>query len=113
MTDDLSDVEINRRCAKKIGINVLTVKGGNYVERPEKEVDYLLDGVYEYDAGSNMWSRRYDPLHNDAQAMALVKKFPEECLEAMSEHLSSHALSPLSPELDLNRAICLCVASMP
>ena len=54
----------------------------------------------------------YDPLHDDAQAMALVKKFPEECLQAMTENLAEYALSPSRPELNFNRAICECVARM-
>ena len=59
---------------------------------------------------------KFDPLHDDAQAMALVKKF---CLD-----IECHAREPIWTVLfddneryskvrecpDLNRAICLCVA---
>ena len=57
---------------------------------------------------------RYDPLHDDAQAMALVKKFelaimPESCEWTVTSHprLQSCALNA-----DLNRAIVECVAKM-
>ncbi|NCV22754.1 MAG: hypothetical protein EBV45_12540 [Chloroflexi bacterium] len=47
----------------------------------------------------------YDPLHDDAQAMALVKKFPWECIKAIDMELGE-------TRPDINRAICLCVAKM-
>ena len=59
----------------------------------------------------------YDPLKNDAQAMALVKKLQ---LFIMPEHegLAWHVSDKKDNEKfgvgddDLNRAICLCVANM-
>lgn len=63
----------------------------------------------------------YDPLHDDAQAMALMKRFKLECyceeehddlwLVAPSTVLLSH-LGHDVMDKDLNRAICLCVANM-
>ena len=55
----------------------------------------------------------YDPLHDDSQAMALVKRYPHECLEAMKRELITPPVLPnkrLLRATDLNRAICECVA---
>lgn len=60
---------------------------------------------------------RYDPLHNDAQAMALVKRFKLFCncdeqgvwlVQQFGEDDGAHE----SMEPDLNRAIVYCVAQM-
>ena len=56
---------------------------------------------------------RYHPLHDDAQAMALVKRFDL----TLDKHGSSwwnveHILGSLAMHKDLNRAIVECVAKM-
>ena len=71
---------------------------------------------YEADGKLIEWAHNWNPLHNDAQAMALVKKLGLDihCREDMNgwyvgrgrlhEGLSIHA--------DLNRAICQNVADI-
>ena len=87
----MTDLEITRLCAEAMG--------------------------YEYSDGSGTICvskagvGNYDPLHDDAQAMALVKKFRLEVQDCgkwfVSEHQNADAF-----EDDLNRAICLTVARM-
>lgn len=81
----LTDLEITKRCAEKIGLTAT------------------------YDAPL----RKYDPLHDDAQAMALVKEFKLwiggwlgglVCVSKDGRCLSTAD--------DLNRAICQCVAKL-
>lgn len=61
-------------------------------------------------------SQFYDPLHNDAQAMALVKRFRlSTCCDEGGWGELWHAASSTENVAiypDLNRAICECVASM-
>lgn len=63
---------------------------------------------------------KYDPLHDDAQAMALVKKF-ELCLTSMKPEYpawmvesvdSNNRFDVRTMHDDLNRAIVECVANM-
>ena len=58
----------------------------------------------------------YDPLHDDAQAMALVKKFPICILWAGADTRVSVGLvyeqGCYSQRQDMNRAICMAVAKM-
>ena len=111
----MSDLEITRQCAAAMKLRFLTVKDGHYIERPEKEVDYSWDGVYLYDEGSNMWQRSYLPLHDDAQAMALVKRFGLDiqrydgwCVRKSDGHGGGEWYC----EDDLNRAIVEYVSKM-
>ena len=59
----------------------------------------------------------YDPLHDDAQAMALVKKF-ELCISSEQDRNGKRWEAGdgdgrvVGESKDLNRAICLCVANM-
>lgn len=59
----------------------------------------------------------YDPLHDDAQAMALVKKF-ELWISSAGKWLVMEPIGFQTPfeieakSTDLNRAICECVAKM-
>ena len=56
----------------------------------------------------------YEPLHDDAQAMALVKKFRLQILEwrGDADWCVRYSDSNQSFNDDLNRAICECVAKM-
>ena len=56
----------------------------------------------------------YDPLHDDAQAMALVKKFDLVCGRDIAPPSSYFAESQMvcTYSDDVNRAICECVAEM-
>jgi len=90
----MTDLEIIRLCAEAKGLDVQDQRGGLI----------LADEILHIYTG-----RRYDPLHDDAQAMALVKKFPAECLSALQDYAHEHLMGR---PLDLNRAICECVAKM-
>ena len=73
---------------------------------------------------SEAWVRStYDPLHDDAQAMALVKKMELSVYRTFSMHsgewrgwgVESKMFVPClsrADNADLNRAICECVAKM-
>ena len=100
----MTDLEIVRKCADRIGIKHRVID--------DTYIDY-------YEEGLMMW-RGYSPIHDDAQAMALVKRFnldidwkplrktvtvqPSDCASSVTMHFSNG---------DLNRAICECVAKLP
>ncbi len=91
----MTDLEITRLCAEAMGLM--------------GESGYALIG--------RMDNHPYDPLHDDAQAMGLVKKFGLRI-----EHSSPSAIWTVQAEgpltlprfnaEDLNRAVCECVARM-
>lgn len=60
----------------------------------------------------------YDPLHDDAQAMALVKRVGVTCMWSRSRWECSFSdegdenCKAYADEMDLNRAICLVVARL-
>lgn len=89
----MNDLELIKKCAERTGIGIVNGQSMFWLSG---------EGIY-------------DPLHNDAQAMALVKKlgislFFEgigEKWEAEIEDETYYAFS-----IDLNRAICECVAKL-
>ena len=95
----MTDLEITKACAEAMGLATIE----------EYHWPIVQDDM-------QCWMRVYDPLHDDAQAMALVKKL----------HLEIHAYdgwcvrksdgqgggSQWHCEDNLNRAICECVAKM-
>lgn len=87
----MTDLEMTRLCAEAMGL--------------QHFVDH--EGV---------WLRmevKYDPLHNDAQAMALVKKFRLVIDRTDDGRWMLPSVSPGDVvNADLNRAICECVAKM-
>ena len=88
----MTDLEITKLCAEAMGLT------------PTDEI--------------SEWTE-YDPLHDDAQAMALVKRF-ELDLTFTGEGFNKwnvqqstlEAAGVFSYQSDLNRAICECVAKM-
>ena len=102
----MTDLEITRLCAEAMGLEVIPRnispdgKGGLQIHQTEH--------------GPIKW---YRPLHDDAQCMALVKKFG---LAILNDDDDSWwvGLALDSPDTeyaeasDLNRAICECVAKM-
>mgnify|MGYP001613955048 CR=1 FL=1 len=108
----MTDLEITKACAEAMGLSHI-------------RTDYESGGFMHDDTNTlkcnicNEYAIAYDPLHDNAQAMALVKK--------LSLYISGHGGAPghtrywqvseddLSygpADLDLNRAICECVAKM-
>lgn len=107
---NLSDEEIKWLCAEAMGINAQ--------ENDDGVIRYLESGI-QY--------RKYIPLQDDAQAMALVKKFglmifkPSnkwQVVIAEQWNKSGPGISVADPfdvcgeSENLNRAICECVAKM-
>jgi hypothetical protein len=95
----MTDLEMTKLCAEAMGFPCFKNDLGRWVE-------------------ANVMGSVYDPLHDDAQAMALVKRF---CLD-----IECYAREPVWTVLfddneryskvrectDLNRAIVECVANM-
>ena len=83
----MTDLEITNLCAEAMGIY------------PDAKWFYVVGGI----------TMKYQPFYDGAQAMALLEKYPFECLDAMWASIKNcNMLAPL----DLNRAICVCVAQM-
>lgn len=94
----MTDLEITKLCAGAMGIDALALEQGTLP---------------------------YDPLHDDAQAMALVKKF-QIVIERDPKRSDYFGVTLFPPRFDgrnqqtqvvrnapdLNRAICECVAKM-
>ena len=104
----MTDAEIGRKCAVAMGIDVR--------ESP------LRGTVMRWWYWDENVERMYDPLHDDAQAMALVKKFELRLQEPEPEGIGRDrrwrvmAWIPkqsVAQNQDLNRAICECVAKLP
>ena len=96
----MTDLEMTRLCAEAMGY---------YIVYP----DTCLPLAVEERKGRN--AMLYNPLHDDAQAMALVKKF-NLSVEVLSDETGVWMV--VHPEVgpfyshDLNRAIVECVAKM-
>ena len=96
----MNELEITRLCAAAMGGWIV--------------IDDTVHLAGDFDAGRNRI--KYDPLRNDAQAMALVKKFQLR-IGLAGARLSNLWFAERSSETyttsnDLNRAICECVAKM-
>lgn len=107
----MTDLEITRRCAEAMG----------YSEHDDSEYEFI-DGipppglcVLDKKAPPIRRVFYYDPLHDDAQAMALVKKLKlhigydtfNNGWRCLAQDSQTQARSP-----ELNRAVCLTVAKM-
>lgn len=99
----MDDLEITRRCVEAM-------------ELPEIQPYPLTGGIgYRCRPGESQWLRKYDPLTDDAQAMALVKRFElnisfyEEGKEKRW-YVGAPDKKRWRSNPDLNRAICLAVA---
>ena len=92
----MTDLELTKRCAEAMGLNYNI--SGEYISiAPSGE-------------GAKFW--RYDPLHDDAQAMALVKKFRLESSFGIEWTVIGGDPVARAQNQDLNRAIVLCVSSL-
>ena len=99
----MTDLEITKLCAEAMGYQIRNDRsvGKDFV---------MVTGLF-----SGMWQ----PLHDDAQAMALVKRFYIEIECPSRSHGTWTASRSALPhpyaritDSDLNRAICECVAKM-
>ena len=95
----MTDLEMTRLCAEAMGLNM------NPDDVPEDQV---------------LLYYKYDPLHDDAQAMELVKKFKpeitflEDLVKVWLPQARTKNLDYQQPVIarDLNRAIVECCARM-
>ena len=82
--------------------------------------DLEITKLCEEAIGSDFYGGKFDPLHDDAQAMALVKKLWLDCtvlvgaVESGGQSWLVRAADGTSSHHDetLNRAICECAAKM-
>lgn len=93
----MADLEIIERCAQAMGLDAMAIEQS------------LFD---------------YDPLHNDEQAMALVRKMRLRIVPTITcsargkrktwhvEYCADEAAYSCDSNADLNRAICECVANL-
>ena len=97
----MTDLEMTKLCAAAMGVRIIS-----------HELDG--DGLYK-NANGTFGDRNYDPLHDDAQAMALVKKFAIETrkIERDGKWIWQTCNGYFWGQSDdLNRAIVECVAKM-
>ena len=96
----MTDLEIIRLCADAMGLDV---KDGSLASEVHGQTYFVL-------VNGNEYTRQFNPLYDDAQAMALVKRFPQETYAVF--RLALKGLRFQSDPFALNRAICECVAKM-
>ena len=94
----MTDLEITRLCAQAMGFRY---------ELNSDKSEYR-NAVCLYDNGSNLWNKTYNPLWNDEQAMAILKKFRSLTIPVIYKEWSHPASEMVG--INSNRAICECVA---
>lgn len=104
---DMTDLEMVKRCAEKMGYDQYQWQTGGIVTGSDLPIS-LPDGQI-----------RYDPLHDDAQALALVKQFnlhidqrPHPKRQITVQDCAFTVLVERRDD-DINRAIVECVAKLP
>lgn len=96
----MTDLEMTRLCAEAMGFDNLVYSDG-------------WPFTYREAFGSVAMADKYTPLTNDAQAMALVKKFRLFIDGSRESYWQVHCAPDYgSFNSDLNRAIVECVAKM-
>ncbi len=93
----LTDLKMTKLCAEAMGIALTT--------------DHHDECWFHWPAHSPMISP-YDPLHDDAQEMALVKRFWIAVYRYQSDGWCAEHRGTYADNRDLNRAIVECVAKM-
>ena len=106
----MDDREITRLCAQAMGWHVGKLAS--------KVVAYKVNACAIIAGNAQGGESVYDPLHDDAQCMALVKRFGIGFDPTRGEDFASaairdeHGTMLIYCDPSLNRAICLCVANM-
>jgi hypothetical protein len=104
----MTDLELTKACAEAMDIKIHLVA--------EPEFHFANCPYYEIPTLSEAPNPIYDPLHDDVQAMALVKKFrlaitpPDDVVEWCVFDVNDDDTQ--TPGDDLNRAIVECVAKL-
>ena len=99
----MTDLEMMKLCADAMGLNVSPWGENNLEYRTWHGPD-----------GNHPTLHIYNPLHDDAQAMALVKKIGLDIvrIDTFWTVGQGYTLDVGVDNADLNRAICECVAKM-
>ena len=99
----MTDLELTKLCAEAVGADVFESEVPEYSGRLWIKVNDFMRKVHPY-----------DPLHDDGQAMALVKKFHVWVGGWLNDDMVSVSMDGkyLSAANTLNRAIVECVAKM-
>lgn len=105
----MSDLEIQRLCAEAMALTLLPV-----LPYPASENEGKPPIAFEVMMANGIQRERYDPLTNDVQMVALVKRFSPMMVPSLHDMgvvwtvtLPTHQAQNYS---DLNRAVCECVA---
>jgi hypothetical protein len=121
----VTDLEMTKLCAEAMGWKHLGAVGHDKPERHATK-PYCLFGCNDwwldpsgYELCCGPCQMHYDPLHHDAQAMALVKRFELQSSKMNGDWCVAFNFSAISDfkghhasKVDLNRAIVECVAKM-
>ena len=106
----MTDLEITKLCAKAMGLREIPYRAGQpHAPHPESALR-MAEG-----RKATHW---YDPLHNDAQMVALVKKlFIEIFVDGPAGRSEDWTWTArigdcITHGHDLNRAVCTCAAQM-
>jgi len=99
---DMTDLEMVKRCAEKMEYTY-------NAQHQQIGLPVWLDR--ESRNGSGILSGEYDPLHDDAQAMALGLSFPEQFEAAVCDWASMRRCGELNA--DLKRILCSFIARLP
>jgi hypothetical protein len=103
----MTDLEMVKACAEAMGYTVLR----DFIEHQHDRCD--VDVFYSF-AASGRKEMRYNPLHDDAQAMQLVKKcrLSVGCLRGSGTWNVVGTYPAEAENSDLNRAIVETIAKM-
>lgn len=110
--DRTADLEMTKLCAESIGMEYSVGWKGGWTDNVYSRRVYTTE---ELAAGGIDWCQRYNPLENDAQAMALVKKFNLALYHNGLAWWATRAFPSFNlngVHENLNRAIVECVAKM-
>ena len=95
----MTDLEITKLAAEAMGY----IRGAGETGFPR--VQLVGKGFQFIQAPSEGEYPPYDPLHDDAQALQLLKRFPERCIDALVAHYHNGS------NTDYNRVICEAVSN--
>jgi hypothetical protein len=110
----MTDLEMTKLCAEAMGLRLLPAYPEGHILRTVRNVDET-NGLMVSRDGDRAYhfveDGAYDPLTNDAQCFALVKRFRLFNLEPWVV-AASYGMQLTDIDADLNRAVCECVATL-
>lgn len=105
--DEMSDLEITKLCAEAMGFSW----------SEPMPIDHQVFVWVSVGVGNSAHGERYAPLHSDAAAMGLAKRFKlfmnhSDADESPYWKVGPHGQGVTNCDESLNRAICITVANM-